>query len=190
MYKGRLLHRLITSSIRTKALFTHVGLQWFSRASLLAFFQRNLSWAVLRSYEDREFMPINECINERVLTWPVLPWLPTKQHDLRRVRGRVSLLSARPVTISRQIHYSNVILLHFSILSICHCSWVVTEDQRTVWIALVYEWPIYNPPPPPSPPPPILVPFQFIKPRLHKRHSRWTRPAPTQQQAKSLRLTQ
>lgn len=30
------------------------------------------------------------------------------------------------------IHYLNVILLHFSILSICHCSWVVMEDQRSV----------------------------------------------------------
>lgn len=71
------------------------------------------------------------------------------------------------------IHYSDVILLHFSILSICHCSLVVMEDQRSVLRLFVSDLFITHPLQL-LPPLLFLVLFQFIKTWLHKNSSLWT----------------
>ena len=65
-------------------------------------------------------------------------------------------------------HYLVVVLLHFSILSICHCSWVVMERHRSVMSLFVSDLFIIHPLHL-LPPILFLVLLQFTKTRLHKK---------------------
>lgn len=78
----------------------------------------------------------------------------------------------------RVIHYLLVILLHFFILSICHCSWVVMKHHcsalRLFVSDLFITHPFYL-----LPPIPHLVILQFIKTWLHKNSSSSTSAGPS-----------
>lgn len=63
----------------------------------------------------------------------MMPLVSTKQHYLSHAREEEPDFCVSEYDFGIDF----VILLHFSILSICHCSWVVMEDQRSVNCACI-----------------------------------------------------
>lgn len=154
--------------------------------SFLAVYQRNLgvdSVADLRSCKESDSLPkikikymLNLQLNDAISVYQIT-LLESKEETDFVYWGMISAQSI--IWMS----FCSTFLFYPSAIA-AGLSWRISA----VWIALVYEWPIYNPPPPSLPPPLILVLFQFIETRLHKRYSLWTSTGPSLWQAKSLWL--
>lgn len=97
-------------------------------------------------------------------------WIPQLRDGQHRSSDSVKKKKKKNVFSSLSfgpIHYLVVVLLHFSILSICHCSWVVMEQHRSVMslfvsdLFIIHHLHLL--------PPILFLVLWFIKTRLHKK---------------------
>ena len=98
-------------------------------------------------------------------------WVPQLRDGQHRSNESIKKKTKKNVFSSLSFglnHYLVVVLLHFSILSICHCSWVVMERHRSVMSLFVSDLFIIHPLHL-LPPILFLVLLQFTKTRLHKK---------------------